>query len=308
MTFHSTRDVHVTIPKSALAAIFDECDQFDDHETGGRILGTYKQEGRHLRLVVRALIDSGPRARRSAVSFFQDGEYQEKVFRQIESQHPEIEHLGNWHTHHMNGLKHLSSGDLETYQRIVNHPNHNTPFFYALLVTNKQRSRDPLERYDIKHYLFRRNDAKAYEIPGRAVEVTEAPVIGSRITAEPHHSAHIVSARPARPDLLSDQDFVAEFYKNVRPFKSEKLGLYWRGPISLVNGGALEAVVIEDASKKANRFSLVLRESPEILSDTADELMRTEYPSVRSALLQAERLCNRALYVRKTDTQTKEKK
>ncbi len=85
--FHPNLDVHITIPQLALEAIFDECDQFDDHETGSRILGTYSQDGPHLQVAVRALIDSGPRARRSAVSFFQDGEYQERVFRQIETQH-----------------------------------------------------------------------------------------------------------------------------------------------------------------------------------------------------------------------------
>jgi Domain of unknown function (DUF6908) len=132
-------------------------------------------DNRSLQITVKALIDSGPQARRSAVSFFQDGEYQERIFREIESRHPDIEHLGNWHTHHMNGLQHLSSGDLATYHRIVNHPNHNTDFFYALLVTTKRRGTEPLTRYEIKHYLFRRNDPKAYEIPARAVQVVDEP-------------------------------------------------------------------------------------------------------------------------------------
>ena len=42
-----------------------------------------------------------------------------------------IEHLGNWHTHHVNGYPNLSGGDVATYRRIVNHELHNLDFFYA---------------------------------------------------------------------------------------------------------------------------------------------------------------------------------
>src|SRR5579859_1975016 len=105
----------VSIAKEALESIFDECDQFDSHETGGRLIGSYEQkEGRYsIRLL--GVIGPGPNAERSATSFFQDGAYQEKIFRLIEESLPEIEHLGNWHTHHVNGLSSLSSGDKATY-------------------------------------------------------------------------------------------------------------------------------------------------------------------------------------------------
>src|SRR5438309_1389187 len=102
MKYHKTKDARIIMPKAALAAIFDECDRFDHDETGGRIIGSVRQAGDDVVLVVQGVIDAGPRAKRSAVSFFQDGEYQEKIFRQVESSHPEIEHLGNWHTHHVN--------------------------------------------------------------------------------------------------------------------------------------------------------------------------------------------------------------
>ena len=143
-------------PEAALMTVFDECDSFTDDETGGRVIGTYRETRGELTIEVTGIIEPGPSARRSRVSFFQDGPYQEGIFRQIEQQHPEIEHLGNWHTHHVNGLPHLSGGDITTYTRTVDHKNHNTSFFYALLVIAKNAGATGLSRYVIKHYVFHR--------------------------------------------------------------------------------------------------------------------------------------------------------
>lgn len=298
MTFHPSQDVYINMPKAALMAIFDECDQFDDHETGGRILGTYRDQVPQLHLDVRGLIDSGPRAQRSAVSFFQDGDYQENVFRQIEASHPEIEHLGNWHTHHMNGLQHLSSGDLGTYQRIVNHANHNTAFFYALLVTTKHRSfRDPVDRYAIKHYLFRRNDPRAYEIPASHVEVVNTPILlPSGDPVAPTPAKHVAPSADLRHDLASDQSFISEFYDRIQTFKSAKLGLYWRGAMKLSNDEDVEAVVTQDETKGNPQYTVGIRNPPAQLKTVAEQLERAEFSSARAALINAERNCNRALY------------
>jgi hypothetical protein len=298
MTFQPIQGVHIRMPKAALMAIFDECDQFNDHETGGRILGTYRERGPQVHLDVRALIDSGPRAQRSAVSFFQDGDYQEHVFRQIEARHPEIEHLGNWHTHHMNGLQHLSSGDLGTYQRIVNHANHNTAFFYALLVTTKHHSfRNPLDRYAIKHYLFRRNDPNAYEIPESHVEIVDAPLLLPSAEAVASLPAkHAAPSADPRHELASDQSFISEFFGRIRPFQSVKLGLYWRGAMKLSNEEDVEAVVMQDATKGVPRYTVALRNTPADLKAVVEELARAEFASARAALMNAERNCNRALY------------
>src|SRR5438876_4171098 len=152
MKFHTTDKVRISMPKAALITVFDECDGFDQDETGGRVVGTFLENRGKIDIHVTGIIEAGPQARRSAVSFFQDGEYQEQVFRKIEDHHPEIEHLGNWHTHHVNGLQDLSGGDIETYYRTVNHRNQHTPFFYALLVTAKHRSPDPLRSYPVKPY------------------------------------------------------------------------------------------------------------------------------------------------------------
>ena len=161
MQFERCKGVRVVISRTVLNAVFDECDRYSDVETGGRLIGTYRQ-GRSLEILVTGMIDAGPGAKRSRTSFFQDGEYQEEVFRRIEREHSDIEHLGTWHSHHVNGLSVLSSGDVSTYERTVNHPQHNLDFWYALLVTEKVQGR---RRYLARHYLFRRSDPTAYEIP-----------------------------------------------------------------------------------------------------------------------------------------------
>jgi len=296
MTFHPAPNVYVRLPKAALLSVFEDCDQFDQDETGGRVLGTYQLEGEKLHLDIQALIDSGPRARRSAVSFFQDGDYQERVFRQLESKHPDIEHLGNWHTHHMNGLQNLSSGDLQTYHRIVNHQQHNTPFFYALLVTTKHPSaRDPLGRYSIKHYLFQRNDPNAYEIPANHVELTDAPLLRASGVASRRPQTVRDQPRPAPAatshELAQDQLVLGEFFPGVRPFQSAKLGLYWRGPMRLANGQDVEAVVTHDGP----RYTTTLRNAPAFLEPVVEAIAQAELPSARAALINAERTCNAAL-------------
>jgi hypothetical protein len=257
------------------------------------------------------------------VSFFQDGEYQEKVFRKIEDHHPEIEHLGNWHTHHVNGLQHLSGGgrdgggDVETYYRTVNHRNHNAPFFYALLVTTKHSSSDPLGRYSVKHYIFRRGDDRIYELRHDQVEIVDAPLIwpaGHREPAgfEDHRSnagrrddeRESRQKRPLRanPNRAYDNDILSEFYRGIRPFSSAKLGMYWRGPLELLDGSKIDVVLLEDSAAANPTYSVTLREPPGALKGLAEEIANTEFPSARAALIVTERSCNRALYQQHGET------
>ena len=302
MNFTNTHDIRLILPQSALARVFDECDNFDRDETGGRIIGTFEESDSKLTLHVTGVIEAGPQARRSPASFFQDGEYQERIFRQIERMHPAIEHLGNWHTHHVNGLPHLSSGDVATYTRIVNHPNHNTAFFYALLVVTKHRSADPLQRYAVKHYVFRRNDQRIYEVAPRSIEIVDTPLVWP--TRHEGHTALGQDKLQAWPERAYDQDILREFYGGVRPFTSKKIGLYWRGSIELLDGSAVEIVVVEDSSTQLPSYSVVLREPPEALNRLAQELASQEFPSARAALIQTERSCNRILFDRLSDQQS----
>jgi integrative and conjugative element protein (TIGR02256 family) len=165
----------ISIPHPILDGIFDECDRYAVEETGGRLLGFYTWRGTDLHIDVQALIAAGPSARRSRTSFFQDGEYQERLFRAVEKKQPKIEHLGNWHTHHVNGLRTLSQGDCETYRKFVNSQNHNTDFFYALLVTHST----PRERtrYGIRHFVFVRHTTEFVEVPARDIDMTASRVL-----------------------------------------------------------------------------------------------------------------------------------
>jgi hypothetical protein len=292
-------DIRIILPAAALTVIFDECDGFDRDETGGRVIGTYATHGGKLTINVTGVIESGPQARRSAVSFFQDGEYQEGVFRHIESHHPETEHLGNWHTHHVNGLSTLSGGDIATYHRIVNHHNHNTPFFYALLVTAKHHGSDPLRRYSIKHFVFRRGKQEFHEIPPQHVEMAEGPLVWPA-SAQPAEDDRLDTRAGTtnlgiHPERVYDRDIIQEFYQGFRPFASQKLGMYWRGSLELLDGSRLQVVILEDSRAHA-RYTVALREPPEVLHEIAEQLAQRDYPSARAALINTERSCNHALY------------
>lgn len=299
MKYHATNDIRLIIPKTALLTVFDECDGFDQDETGGRVIGTFREHEGKLEIRVTGIIEAGPQARRSNVMFFQDGAYQERIFREIEDQHREIEHLGNWHTHHVNGLQSLSGGDIETYHRTVNHRNHNAPFFYALLVTAKRRSIDQLRRYTVKHYVFRRGYERIYELSSRQVEIVDAPLVwpataglshGKR-EGEPKHEVR------SNPNRVYDSKIVSEFYRGIRPFSNAKLGMYWRGPLELLDGSAVEVVLLEDSAAAAPTYTVTLREPPAVLRTLAEEIAAVEFPSARAALITAERSCNRALYL-----------
>src|SRR5437879_5691031 len=167
--------ISITLARAALESIYDECDKYDADETGGRLIGTYRQRGNLLEIEARDVLEPGPNAQRTATFFQQDGDHQERLFRQIEAEHPEIEHLGNWHTHHVNGYPTLSGGDKDTYHRIVNHPNHNTNFFYAILVTTRDERGEGLDRYAVKHFILYRGDAQEYEIPASSVRLIDRP-------------------------------------------------------------------------------------------------------------------------------------
>ncbi len=290
--------IRVVLPRAALSAIFDECDRYDQDETGGRIVGTYTAHKDQLTVTVSGVIGPGPNARRTAVSFFQDGEYQEDVFRGLENAHPKIEHLGNWHTHHVNGFPTLSPGDIETYRRTVNHESHNTDFFYALLVVAKNARQRSEERYSIKHYVLKRDDSDVYEVASRNVELTDSRLIFPTPEPEgPSAEGREAMSRSASSVRVYDRDILATFYPGIRPYSSPRIGLYWRGGLELVDGSRVEAVVIEDSSaSEVASYSVDLRKTPESLSGIARDLAERQFSSARAALIATERECNRALY------------
>ncbi len=297
MNQKTPNNVRLIIPKDALLEIFDECDKYDHDETGGRIIGEYIEEKNSLIISVTGVIESGPKAQRSPYSFFQDGEHQEKIFREIEQRQPKIEHLGNWHTHHVNGVQSLSSGDVDTYIRIVNHSNHNTDFFYAFLVTTKKCGQDPLRRYDVKHYIIYRNDEYVYEIPQRQIKIVDKslswPKKNGKDTSRNLKEVNSMGVNQVR---VYDNDIIAEHYSKVRPYASSKLGLYWRGKIDLIDKSKVEVVVLEDSSQDQHTYSIVLKKPPKLLKSIKEQLAKMTFSSAHTALISAERILNRQIF------------
>jgi hypothetical protein len=299
MLFRSKKPTFsITLARVAIESIFDECDKYDADETGGRLLGTYRRQGTHYDIELKGVLEPGPNALRSPTYFMQDGDYQERLFRAIEASHPDIEHLGNWHTHHVNGLSTLSGGDKQTYFRTVNHAQHNTDFFYALLVVSKNRAGNP--RYAIKHFIFRRGDDAIYEIPAKDVRLVDAPALSPR-DREPAASTRPVT-QPSievglNPQRATDQEFFAEFYPGLKSLLSKDVGaLYWKGFLPLIDGSRADVVAMENSDDKAHSYSIATSFKNPVIGDVLANYKERKFRSARHAVLHLERDLNQALY------------
>ncbi len=288
----------ISIARGALETVFEECDQYDADETGGRLLGTYRQHNGRYEIEVKGVLGPGPNAHRSATYFLQDGDYQEKLFRAIEAVHPEVEHLGNWHTHHVNGCPTLSGGDKATYFRTVNHEKHNTDFFYALLVVGKNPGGSP--RYDVKHFLFRRGDDTIYEIPAQEVRLVDAAVLWQlqdRGTVEVSQSRQHDSSTAPNPERAKDQEFFAEFHPGFKALLAKEIGApYWKGPLALVDGSRAEVVAMEDPRDSAGAYSIGSSSKNPVIADILAQYKQRKFRSARHAVIHLERDLNLALY------------
>ncbi len=296
--FRSTKiGVSISIARGVLDAIYDECDRFDVDETGGRVIGIYKLKGAHYDIQVMGMLGPGPNADRSPTSLFQDGEHQEKMFRAIEAKYPDIEHLGNWHTHHVNGYPTLSGGDKTTYFKTVNHHKHNTDFFYALLVVKKNAHGDP--RYDIKHFLFRRNDDTVYEIPHSKVKVMSAPALSAResIAADPDVVAPVGDHRSLNLGRVKDQEFFSDFYPDLKALYSKSTGApYWKGTVELVDRSRALIVVMENGEDGKPSYSITVADEKPVLADVKTSYKNRHFRSARHAVVQMEKDLNQAIY------------
>lgn len=292
------RSVTVSVREKALQSIFDECDRYDHDETGGRILGVCRRtrEG-SLHVDVSGVIEPGPNARRSSSSFFQDGDYQAQVFRQLETVHPEIEHLGNWHTHHVNGLPTLSGGDIATYQRIVNHQKHNLDFFYALLVVAREPRRQGLERYRMRHYILFRGDQNVYEIAPTDVVITKEPTIWPvehEAEASTVESSHDVAVR------AKDKGIIGEFFPDLRPYLSKRAStFYWKGPVRLINDSIVQVTIPEMTDclpREAVYYQVIVKNAPALCSEVVEQFTERRFVSATQAIRGLEQQLNQALY------------
>jgi hypothetical protein len=286
-------DIKVLMPSAALEAIFDECDGFDVDETGGRLIGCYRNKWNKYEIEVMGIIDPGPKARRSPTSFFQDGEYQEQIFRSLEEKNPDIEHLGNWHTHHVNGYPTLSSGDQTTYQKIVNHRLHNTGFFYAILVVQKT---DDQSRYKIKHFLFKKNDPNFYEIPDESIQITDSPIIWPLPVKMPSKcQLQSIEQTEANPERAKDQNFFLEHYPQFKPLFSKSLhALYWKGKLELIDGDFANVILIETKENGRIVYSATVSDH-----DLSLDFTSRSFKTAREAILRIEKEMNKNIFSRR---------
>jgi hypothetical protein len=291
--------VNITMPPKALEAIFDECDRYEIDETGGRIIGSYTKRGRDYYVDVLGVVGPGPNARRTPTSFFQDGDYQEHVFRELEKDHPNLEHLGNWHSHHGNGLETLSSGDRATYRRTVNHDKHNTDFFYALLVT--RRTPRGRRRYEVKHYVLFRGDDTIHEIHDSDIQLVDKPrsVGGEAAFAASVSEQESPLGSDAKLERTKDQDFFSEFFPGLQPAFSKSAGtFYWKGNFALIDGSQADVLAMENAANGSASYSITITKAKGFVADVLEKYRDRSFPSARHALLHLERDINQELYRR----------
>jgi len=303
--------VRITLYREVLEAIYDECDRYNVDETGGRIIGFYNRKGNKIDIDACGFIGPGPNARRTASSFFQDGEYQEAAFRRIESRHSKVEHLGNWHTHHVNGLRTLSSGDIATYQRTVNHDKHNTDFFYALLVIAKNHNPHDKERYKIKHFIFLRGADLVYEVPPSSVKIVNRkpifvdtgripPAIStleSALAPLSHISLDIKNVR------ARDKDLFSEIYPGIKPFYSKKTeSLYWKGDLRLVDDTTAEVYILESSEKGEIAYSITLAALARERFECCKLYAERKFSSASMALCLFERDLNKEIFEKYKDS------
>ena len=292
--------VRVEIAGAVLESVFEECDRYDSEETGGRVIGHFAEEGDSVVIQARGVIEPGPNARRSRTSFFQDGDHQTEVFRRIEAEDPSIEHLGNWHTHHVNGYPTLSGGDRATYRRIVNHELHNLDFFYALLVTHRNDGQRGLDRYAVRHYVLFRGDDAVHEIAPADVRVTDDPGIWPQ-----DHRASNDDREDDGPQgdetlgtvsvavRVRDEVVLGLLFPSLEPRLSTSTGtFFWKGQLPLIDGSAIDLKVAE----VEDEGSLVYYVIAVPTSEQVAELCRTSFASAAHAVRALELQMNREVY------------
>ena len=288
----------VSIPSLVLESIFDDCDRYDHDETGGRIVGGFRRSADgSLEVTVTGVIEAGPNARRSSTSFFQDGGYQAEIFRQIEDAHPDVEHLGNWHTHHVNGFPNLSGGDIATYRRIVNHEKHNLDFFYALLVVSRLSGGEAASRYSVRHYILLRGDDAVYEVdPAKVVLTRDAPVWPVGSGPEPRK----IDSRHSNEVRTRDSATIPDLFPSLRPYWSKRAGtLYWKGELELVDGSSINVTVPEiDSSEdgEASCYQVLAKNVPKPCAGVYEEFGGLQFSCAAQAVSAFERALNRSLY------------
>jgi hypothetical protein len=167
----------VIVPMTVAERFTREIHSHPKVEVGGKYLGFVRGEARcatteerllalsRLTFEITDYLDDGPKAERTPSYHRGDARWQTAEFRKHEARDPDIEQLGSWHSHHPNGLRTLSSGDIRGYQETVDDPGHNHDFFFVSLGVD-------LDGFaTAKHYVFVRGSWQFFEVPPSSIRV-----------------------------------------------------------------------------------------------------------------------------------------
>ena len=169
--------LHLRVQQGVLDRMFRILDG-TSLEDGGKLLGNIiqRERGSTDTVEVVSFLDSGPRVSNSRSHLMPDGEYQERLFRLVESFDPAIEHIGSWHSHHCNGFPTLSGGDIEGYLKSINDRNYRPRYFIAILIiTLTKASVVP------KYFWFSSDRGGPFEVPPSEVEITSVPHVAEPV-------------------------------------------------------------------------------------------------------------------------------
>lgn len=208
-----------------------ELHRYPNCEEGGKYIGyieAHEHNTGHRRtrtITVTDFLPGGPNAKRTAVEFLPDGDFQEDLFRRAETRDRAIEHLGTWHSHHCNGLRQLSEGDITGYFKTIRKPAYRPDVFISSLVKNIPRNSHDTDWID--HFLFVRNDDNFYRITSH-INLVDAPssfgdITGHSVQAQSAaHSTLWYETDAGRQALAEDRRFFAtHFDANVRATRKE---------------------------------------------------------------------------------------
>ena len=79
------------ISQAALELIFDDCDKFDADEKGGRLSGTFQQNGDHYKVCVTGLFTCGAKCRAKCNVLFAGRQLSREAFQGYRRKSPEVD-------------------------------------------------------------------------------------------------------------------------------------------------------------------------------------------------------------------------
>ncbi|MGY3353551.1 hypothetical protein ACVWZK_000214 [Bradyrhizobium sp. GM0.4] len=189
----------------------------------------------------------------------------------------------------------MSGGDKTTYTKTVNHAKHNTDFFYALLVVKKNQRGDP--RYQVKHFFFRRGDPNIYEVAAADVTIKNLPLYTVEDRKTPTASGKLRAEGGTNVERATDQQFFAEFYPDLKPMFSKKIGVpYWKGLFPLIDGSLVDIVAIESVDGAPPTYTITMAGKNAVIAEMSPQYQDRQFPSARHAVIQLQRDLNQALY------------